>query len=266
MLFRPVIQFLWIFCLLLTLSSCRSKDGDLNFFSVQQDLSMGNQFKQLLNKNTAEFPMLDPDEYPELYERVNDIIQQIVSSPDMYYSKEFAWELHIINDDNTLNAFCTPGGYIYIYTGLIKFLDSEDQLAGVLGHEIAHADLRHSSEQLTKSYGLRILLRIILGDNSFLGNVAGNLIGLTFSRKDETEADMQSVVYLKSTEYDPRGVARFFQKMEADGKQHNIEFLSTHPNPEHRLEAIYKKWKSLGSPEGKTFKKRYEQMKLLLPS
>ena len=53
-----------------------------------------------------------------------------------------------------LNAFCTPGGYIYVYTGLIKYLDNEAQLAGVLGHEIAHADLRHVTDQLTEQYGV----------------------------------------------------------------------------------------------------------------
>ena len=68
-------------------------------------------------------------------------------------------DLRIIHDDSTLNAFCTPGGYIYIYTGILKFLDSEDEFAGVLGHEIAHADLRHSTRQMTKQYGVQILLR-----------------------------------------------------------------------------------------------------------
>ena len=62
---------------------------------------------------------------------------------------DFDWELKIIHDDETLNAFCAPGGYIYVYTGLIKFLAHEDNLAGVIGHEIAHADLRHSTQQLT---------------------------------------------------------------------------------------------------------------------
>ena len=69
----------------------------------------------------------------------------------------------LIDDDKTLNAFCTPGGFIYVYTGLIKFLDSEDQLAGVMGHEIAHAALRHSTRQMTKVYGVQTLLQVATG-------------------------------------------------------------------------------------------------------
>jgi len=70
------------------------------------------------------------------------------------HKDDFAWQVKIIDDPETLNAFATPGGYIYVYTGLIKFLDTEDQLAGVMGHEIAHADLRHSTRQMTSSYGV----------------------------------------------------------------------------------------------------------------
>lgn len=255
----------WIFFLLF-LSACQSKDGDFNVFSAEDDVNFGKQYAVQIQNDPGNFPLLDEQEYPEVYQTVRSITQSITQSKHLYYPDDFTWEVHIIKSDSVMNAFCTPGGYIYVYTGLIKFLDSEDQLAGVLGHEIAHADLRHSTEQMSKQYGIGLLLRLIFGSSSTLGDIAGSLANLGFSRSDETEADMQSVIYLNDTEYDPRGVARFFQKLEARGETLGpLQFLSTHPNPENRVEKIFDKWKSLGSKKGKTYELRYAKLKRSLP-
>mgnify|MGYP000874245603 CR=1 FL=1 len=252
--------------ILMLFVSCRSKDGDLNVFSTDEDVKLGEQYSNFLATNTEEFPVLSRRDYPLAYKKLEQITSAILASPTLLHKDEFPWEVYIIDNDTVLNAFCTPGGYIYVYTGLIKFLESEDQLAGVLGHEIAHADLRHSTEQMTKNYGVRILIRVFTGDDSVLGDVAGNLVSLGFSRKDETEADMQSVQYLMDTKYDPRGVARFFEKMEDRGESLGpLVFLSTHPNPENRVEKIYEKWKELGSKKGERNKEEYEDLKNALP-
>ena len=124
----------------------------------------------------------------------------------------------IIHDDSTLNAFCTPGGYIYVFTGLIHYLDSEDQLAGVMGHEIAHADRRHSTDQMTKQYGISLLLSAIGGDESAIAQVASGLLLLKYGRGAESEADEFSVRYLCPTEYNAAGGAGFFEKIEAAGR------------------------------------------------
>ena len=146
--------------------------------------------------------------------------------------------MKIIDDDETLNAFCAPGGYIYVYTGLIKYLDSEDQLAGVMGHEMAHAALRHSTRQMTKVYGLSALYAVISGKSEpgQLEQIALGLISLRFSRDHETEADTWSVKYLCPTDYNAAGAAGFFEKME--GRPSPPEFLSTHPDPGNRVESI----------------------------
>lgn len=255
--------FLLIFIFFIT--GCRSKDGAFNVFSTETDLQLGRQFNAQF-KNISNAPLLSESEYPDAYEHLRYITHSILKSHKILYRDEFPWEVYIVEDDNVLNAFCTPGGYIYVYTGLIKYLDSEDQLAGVIGHEIAHADLRHSTRQLTKSYGLGIILKIFFGSSSFIGDLAGNLLGLTFSRSDETEADIKSVEYLNDTQYDPRGVARFFEKIESgQGTSAVPEFLSTHPNPENRVENIYKEWKLLGSRQGKRFIQEYLEFKASLP-
>ena len=227
-------------------SSCRSKDGDLNVFSIENDIQIGETYFKNIEK-MGEGEVLDPKENKAAYAYINEIKKQIVSSPEILHQEEFIWDLRIIKDDSTINAFCSPGGYICVYTGLIKFLNSKDQLAGVLSHEIAHADLRHSTEQLTKSLGLKLILSIIFGtDGGLISDATEGLAGLSFGRDDETEADLKGVEYLKDTPYDPAGSVYFFDKMSKKGESMGrLEFLSTHPNPENRVQDILDKCKEL---------------------
>lgn len=257
------------FLLIITLflAACTSKDGDLNLFSIDQDIAMGKQFDDQILSTPTSYTVLERGEHPELYARLDTMVNRILASPAVLHREEFDWQLRVLHDDSILNAFCTPGGFIYVYTGLIRFLDSEDQLAGVIGHEIAHADMRHSSEQLSKQYGLRLLIELVIGESSLAGSVAGNLLELAFSRSDETEADRMSVRYLYATGYDARGAGHFFEKMEAKGENLGpLVFLSTHPDPGNRLEKIREEWRSLGAKEGSRDSLAYRRLKALLPS
>lgn len=178
------------------------------------------------------------------------MVNEILNKGDLAYRNEFVWEVSIIDDD-VLNAFATPGGYIYVYTGLIKFLDEPDDLAGVMGHEIAHADLRHTSRNLQQSYGVQILLSVILGNDAgqlsqIAGQIAGTAAGLSFSRDFESEADDRAVEYNANTIYACDGVKNFFQKLIDAGQTSGTpEFLSTHPNPPNRVEDITAKAQEL---------------------
>ena len=136
-----------------------------------------------------------------------------------------------------------------------------------MAHEIAHADLRHGTSQMLQNLGIGFVLQSILGiDNSSLLNLGINLIGLSFSRADESDADMNSVVYLYPTVYDARGAKIFFEKIQKDDKNPSIpEFISTHPNPENRVGKIVMKWKELGSKKGEKFAKEYKELKKELP-
>jgi beta-barrel assembly-enhancing protease len=262
MFFRRRI-FIW-FTGFILLAGCN--DGSINVFSPADDAELGRKMAEELSAGIPGFPMLDESRYPEAYLHLNRITDKILGSKHIRHKSEFAWKVHIVHNDSILNAFCTPGGYIFVYTGLIRFLKSEDQLAGVLGHEIAHADLRHSTEQLTKTYGVRLLTQLIAGDATVIGNVADQLLGLGFSRHDENEADLQSVNYLYDTDYDARGVARFFERMaETGNSESQLQFLSTHPNPENRIRNINEHWKMLGGKKGKTYEKEYRKLIESLP-
>ncbi|NNJ56588.1 MAG: M48 family metalloprotease [Bacteroidia bacterium] len=254
--------------LLLTISSCKDKPGGggINLFSLEDDRTFGAQVAAEIESDPSTYPVLDSAQYPQAYAYLYAIRDSILNSGKVVHKDDFDWRLRIIEDDSTLNAFCTPGGYIYVYTGIIKFLDAEHEFAGVMGHEIAHADERHSTAALTKQYGIDVLFSILLGnDQGTLSQVAKGLINLSYSRGNESESDMRSVEYLYPTSYDARGAAKFFEKLIASGGGSGPQFLSTHPNPDNRVEAINEHWESLGGKVGETYESRYQQFQNSLP-
>ncbi|MGH2568807.1 MAG: M48 family metalloprotease, partial [Bacteroidota bacterium] len=186
----------------------------------------------------------------------------------------YAYQFEVIHDDSTVNAFCTPGGYIYVYTGLLKFLDNEAALAGVLGHEIAHAERRHATRRMTSALGVQILLSIVLGESpTQAAQIAGNLFGglalLKNSRDDETESDTYSMKYLQSTEYFSGGIRYFFEKVSSGRKGGAFDrLLSTHPLPQDRIDNVEKliKQNQISEPsEENLFSTRYQEFKKKLP-
>lgn len=240
----------WVLSLvgLLFLSSCEENDGVI--FSIQDDIKLGQQVSEEVDSTyRAQGKLLERSSsnanVQQAYQNLDRIVNRVLNSGNVKYKTEFPWTVKIIKDDNTLNAFATPGGHIYVFTGLIKFLQDEDHFAGVLAHEIAHADLRHSVKQLQRDYGIAILLSVALGNDpgtlqQIAGQLAGTLAGLRFSRSAETEADEASVSYLGGTNYYAcDGAAGFFVKMEQESQQGAPpEFLSTHPNPDNRIQNI----------------------------
>lgn len=224
---------------ILLLGACKDKSVTELLFPVSQDIALGKQLSDEIANNPTEYPVVPRSQAPEAYAYLEAMRDKILESPDMRYKDQFAWELKII-DQEVLNAFAAPGGYIYIYTGLIDYLDSESDLAGVLGHEIAHADRRHSVNQMIKQYGVQMMLDIALGkEESKMKEISAGLVGLKFSRSDESEADEYSVRYLCPTDYKGNGAAEFFRKLEAEGQSGGTPaFLSTHPSPDKRVESI----------------------------
>lgn len=241
---------LFILSLLGLLSFYGCNSGDMVLFSIEDDKALGLQVSnqvdstyrakgQLLERNSND------QNVSTAYTHLDRIVDRILNSGEIQYKDEFKWTIKIIEDKETQNAFATPGGYIYVFTGLLQYLDDEDHFAGVLAHEIAHADQRHGVKQLQKSYGISLLLSIVLGNESgaleqIVGQLTGTLAGLQFSRSAEAEADAYSVAYLAGTDYYTcDGAAGFFIKLNQDAAQGNPpEFLSTHPNPENRIQEI----------------------------
>ncbi|MEO1655879.1 MAG: M48 family metalloprotease [Bacteroidota bacterium] len=262
---------LLVFIFILSVSASKAQFfKNFNVFSVDDDIKLGKQLRDEIANDPVTYPVLDEKKYPEAYAILRGMTQKILDSGDLQYRDKFEWEVRIIHQDSVLNAFVTPGGYIYVYTGLIHYLDSEDHLAGVMGHEIAHADRRHSTRNMTKQYGLSVVLGVLLGRNpgklsEILGGLTGNLAGLKFNRDLEAEADAYSVQYLSKTDYQCNGAAGFFAKLLEEGNsQSPPQFLSTHPSSESRVEDINAQAREIGCSTESSFS-NYQKLKDSLP-
>jgi predicted Zn-dependent protease len=244
------------------------EDSSINIFSIQDDMALGQQADQQIRSDPQTFQILDSTQYPTAYQHLYRIRNIILASGKLTYADTFGWRCTILKNDTVVNAFCLPGGTMYFYTGLIKLLDNEAQFAGVMAHEMVHADRRHSTDQLTIAYGLDILLSIALGNDpnaiaQIAADLAAGLSSLAFSRQDEYEADEYAVKYLYPTEEDAASLADFFIMLE--NQPSPPTFLSTHPSPEDRVQKINDHFQALGGVHGGTFVTRYNEFKSSLP-
>lgn len=182
-----------------------------------------------------------------LQERVRRIGQRIaaVSGRD-----DFAWEFTVI-DDATPNAFCLPGGKVFFYTGILKITQNDDQIAAVMGHEIAHALARHGAERMSMQMASGIgaqVLATALGVPAQYQGLYNQAYGITsqvglilpYSRKFEHEADQIGVYLMWRAGYDPNQALKFWEGMSKLSKTNPKPpaFLSTHPADEERVNAI----------------------------
>lgn len=229
---------------LTTLSSCYKA------IPTTKDVELGALTSHKIHSEPKKYPLLSRKTHPEAYVQIKRVIDNILVSPEIKYKGIFAYDsITIINDDKTVNAFCTPGGYIFVYTGLIKMAANEDQLASVIGHEIAHAELRHSVKKLSRGVGRQAI--IIAGAAAagasfgvFIAvEVANKILGLGMGRDQENMADKYSVIYLGTgTKYSCTALADFFETLVASGSNVKIPpILSTHPDTDNRIHRV-RKW------------------------
>ncbi|KAI3395387.1 hypothetical protein diail_1378 [Diaporthe ilicicola] len=162
------------------------------------------------------------------------------------------WEVHVIDDRSTANAFVLPGGKVFVYSGILGLARTESQLAAVLGHEIAHNLAKHFGERLSQSIGESFflgsaLMLLAATPLMFVGGwlFGGDLLGLLFSRPmgrmQESEADYIGLMMMAEACYDPREAVTFWQRMDRMHQQSDVEvpeWASTHPSNQHRIERI----------------------------
>lgn len=163
--------------------------------------------------------------------------------------KNFAWEFNLVKDPQ-VNAFCMPGGKIVVYDGLMNLVSSDDELAVVIGHEVAHAVAKHSNErmsqQLMTQYGAAILGQAVSSKGTAVQTLANTVYGvgaqygvmMPFSRKHESEADYMGLVFMAMAGYNPEVAVNFWQKMSSGKSGKTPEFMSTHPSDATRINQI----------------------------
>ena len=167
----------------------------------------------------------------------------IVQAGNMYApSRSWKWSVAVI-DEPTLNAWCMPGGKMAIYTGIINKLKlSDDEIGQIMGHEIAHALLGHGRERMSRAIAMQgglLVGSVVAGrDLSGLAPVADIALTLPNSREGESEADRYGLELAARAGYDPRAAVRLWEKMSAASGNGPPQFLSTHPSPSNRIQAL----------------------------
>jgi predicted Zn-dependent protease len=186
-----------------------------------------------------------PDNHPQVV-RLRTIAKRIIPHSLSWNKRASQWQWQVIAiHSKELNAFCMPGGKIAFYTGILEQLKlTDDEVAMIMGHEVAHALREHARERIGKQTGVRLGANLIsgllglgnLGDS--LLNMGGQLLTLTFSRQDESEADLVGMELAARAGYNPQAGVTLWQKMAAASKGAPPQFLSTHPSSATRIQDI----------------------------
>ena len=209
-----------------------------NLFTRDQDIQLGKEAAAEIEKQ------VEIVDNAELNAYIRAIGNRLIAQPQ---ADKYPYFFKVVNDPS-INAFALPGGPVYVHTGLIAAADNESQLAGVLAHEIVHVALRHGTNQASRANLIQlplILASKAAGNTSLLGQLTqiglglgANSVLLKFSRTAETQADLMGVQIAAQAGYNPIEMARFFDKLEAEGGARAPQFLSSHPNPGNRKQAI----------------------------
>ena len=210
----------------------------------QVEQAAAQQYAQMM-RTAADQRALAPDKHPQVL-RLRAIAQQIIPHAEPWNSraKQWRWEVNLLGGKQ-INAFCMPGGKIAFYFGILSELQlNDDEVAAIMGHEVAHALREHARERMGKTAATRIGASVL---SAFLGlggtgdallNMGGQLLTLKFSREDESEADIVGMELAARAGYDPRAGVTLWQKMLAVGKNAPPQFMSTHPSGATRIQDI----------------------------
>jgi predicted Zn-dependent protease len=203
------------------------------------------QYDQLKRQAAAK-GALGPDDHPQV-RRLRAIATRMIPFVDRFHpgARQWRWEVNLIGSKQ-INAFCMPGGKIAFYSGILDQLKlTDDEVAMVMGHEIAHALREHARERMAKNQITQLgasLLGELVGGGRYSGafQLGGNLLSLKFSRDDEAEADVVGLDLAARAGYDPRAAVSLWHKMAAANSRAPLEFLSTHPAGDNRIKEIEK--------------------------
>jgi len=232
---------------LLFLTGCQESPTGRNRLALVPEAVMADMgrdsFEQMKQQNTV-------ISQPDINRQVQCITRELVAAADAQYPDApmpDSWEVSVF-DNATPNAFALPGGKIGVHTGLLRIADNEAQLATVIGHEIAHVMAGHGNERMTQQLGLEAGMMLVglfteseIAEDQIqqaLGIGAQLGITLPFSRAHEEEADLMGLKIMARAGFEPGQSVRLWQNMARASGAQPLEFLSTHPNHDSRIEAL----------------------------
>ena len=194
----------------------------------EQDVAIGKKYAPELEKQMGGRIANDA-----LQNYINSVGQKVAN---VSHRRSWQYQFTALEDD-MINAFALPGGYIFITKGMLKHLTTESQLASILAHETAHVVARDTAALMSREIGIGILLSAAVSDSTSrtAADLTRQIIGFRFSRRDEKDADLAGLDYMVRAGYDPNGMVETMQILQSQQKERPIEFFSTHPNPENRI-------------------------------
>lgn len=251
--FYSFIAILAITATVTTFYACKKNAEGRTVLNLVDDATLLSLSEEQYNAFISQNPPVTGTREAEMVQRVGS---GVVAGLEEYLSdigrsdlvSNYKWEFNLVNNPEA-NAWCLPGGKIVVYSGILPLMSNDNELAVVVGHEIAHAVLKHGNErmsqQLLAQYGgaalsallsskpqeMQQLFNTVFGIGSTLGTLA-------YSRKQETEADEAGLYYMAYARYDPNAAVTFWEKMQQQGGSGIPEFLSTHPHSETRIADI----------------------------
>ena len=253
---------------LLLLSGCATTGPggkrSLILIGSDSEVSFGKQMAEQVRSESKTFPDTAWARY------VNAVGQRLVAVSDR---RNIAYSFTVL-EKNEINAFALPGGYLYIYTGLLKLMDNEAELAAVLGHELSHVVARHGIKRMQQVLGISLIEQIALGNRgSEAAKSAINLgIGIAlqgYSRENELEADRDGVYYLYRAGYDPKAAVTMFQKLagqEKGGRSVFERLAASHPETKERIARVEKEIEGFPPRSNLNLgKEPYQELKRRLP-
>lgn len=234
----------------------------LMMMPMSQEAQMGAQAYAEVKNDPKMKQSTDPREIDPVKRVAARVIEAAKRSKYSEMANQFEWEVTVIKDDQTMNAFALPGGKIAVYTGIFPAAKTEAGLAAVMGHEVVHALARHGGERMSQNTLAQTTLQAIgialgvSGANPVVSQGAMAALGvgaqvgvlLPFSRKHESEADYVGVLLAADAGYDPREAIELWTRMGAmSGGKSASEFMSTHPSHETRIEQL-EEWMTEAMP------------------
>jgi Zn-dependent protease with chaperone function len=197
--------------------------------STKDEIDIGRRYGYQLEK---QYGLVND---PALQERVARIGARLAAGSDR---KDIDYTFKVLNVKE-INALALPGGFVYLFKGLVDYMPTDEELAGIIGHEIGHINKRHTVRQMEKSLGVSILFGVLFGDRGvFLQNLAANAIMAGYSRSDEREADQQGYYLTVKAGYNPYSMLMGLQKLNELPDKGNYGLFSSHPEPEARVSLV----------------------------
>lgn len=237
----------------------------MNFFKKDQDIQMGKEYAKEIEQ---QYDLVPPG---PLTDYINQLGQKIAAQPQ---AAGFPYTFRVVNDP-AINAFALPGGPIFVNSGILLNAENEGQVVGVMAHEVSHVALRHSTNQVSKSYMIQLPAMLagaygqskggLMGMLSQMGvGLAANGFLMKFSRGAEQQSDLLGARMMSQMGYNPIEMARFFETLEAQsGSKGGSDFFASHPNPGNRVKYVSEEVTLLPKREFGTDTGKFQKMKQL---